>query len=57
MVDMINIDRSLAWASELLYAKNSLLCNSLSHLVVGVGHRYIYPIYIDKEYDEVVTWR
>lgn len=57
MVDMINIDDSLDWVHELLYAENRVLCNSLSHLVVGIEHRYIYPIYIDKEYDEVVTWR
>lgn len=57
MVDMINIDDSLDWVHELLYAENRVLCNSLSHLVVGIEHRYIYPNFIDEEHEEVVTWR
>ena len=57
MVDMINIDDSLDWVHELLYAENRVLCNSLSHLVVGIEHRSIYPNYIDEEHEEVGTWR
>jgi hypothetical protein len=57
MVDMINIDDSLDWVHELLYAENRVLCNSLSHLVVGIEHRSTYPNFIDEEHEEVVTWR
>lgn len=57
MVDMINIDDSLDWVHELLYAENRVLCHSLNHLVVGIEHRSTYPNFIDEEHEEVVTWR
>lgn len=57
MVDMINIDDSLDWVHELLYAENRVLCHSLNHLVVGIEHRSTYPNFIDEEHEEVGTWR
>ena len=57
MVDMINIDRSLSWASRLLYDNNKTICNLLNPLVARIEHRAMYPEAIDEDHEGMVTWR